>query len=838
MTKRHPERTGTILLVVLCMLLCPTVQSLAESIHESFRVPQRNSGFQIPTDQSDLKTADIQIKEKKTLTVMVYMCGSDLESDYGCATNDISEMVCSGFNTEKVQVLVMTGGSQLWHIPELSAQQKNIWELHPEILYPLYYQVQPKTWEEYVPLLRQSMVSAVSENPSSMGAPRTLTEFLDFAHTYYPSDRYALILWDHGGGPNNGVCVDRNFSNDIISIAELRDSLAASCFAREPLEWIGFDACMMASAEVALQISPYANYMIASEASEPGIGWCYDFLNEIESAPDGLSAGKRVIDCYYNEICGYYKLDPERPKFPVTLSCVDLRKMNLVQKKSEPVFLQLRNNLTENSFTETAMKRRESIGFGQAESENAIDMDLVDLGCFIDRTAISEEGICKDLKDAVREAVVYSKSNIANSSGLTVYFPYYSAEVFPYYEQEYQKNSLSGSYYDYIKYFNGIQTGRIRTDFRGIITEMPVSEHRDMRTNLSVTLNEEQMNSLSEAHLLIFEKDAAKDAFALVSYVPEVRKNEGVLTSEYIHRALFITDDEGNRNSPALPYTVTAEGCYTVEATLIRNDDAKGEAFRKKALVYLLLNDKTGNLTIEKIYGYDDFTGTFLPRSILNPEDFDQIEFTRSLRTPKEFGNGTLCAWEEWEEKNQEAFVMSLKNEKLMMLHNKLEWDALNAGFLLNDYQNNNYISALICLGETSGKDQNTVLVQYDDLETAIISDPQLKAWGNGTAAQVNLSMEITNMLDTETVFSLENMKINGAETDLTTKVYGTGVNGGLPEAESQTLMLIIPTNVLISYDKVTSITFDLIAEDALSREIIGQIPVTISLNQDLPFLH
>ena len=51
-------------------------------------------------------------EEVHTTTVMVYMCGSDLESRFGSASKDIAEMLASGFDTKYTHLLIMAGGSQ------------------------------------------------------------------------------------------------------------------------------------------------------------------------------------------------------------------------------------------------------------------------------------------------------------------------------------------------------------------------------------------------------------------------------------------------------------------------------------------------------------------------------------------------------------------------------------------------------------------------------------------------------------------------------------------------------------------------------------------------------
>ena len=837
MKKQSLFRMFMVAALICCVLLSFSTLGLAGSEAGRFVVPQRfETSDGITPEDTGLNTENPKNKEKKDITVMVYMCGSDLESEYGAATNDIIEMACSGFRTDKVQLLVMTGGSSKWFIPNYP-DGNNVWDIRPDILSQLYMQKNPQNWSEFAPLLREAMTVEASDVASNMGVPQTLSEFLNYVHEYYPSNKYALILWDHGGGPINGVCVDRLFNNDTISVTELKESLKNSSFAEEKLEWIGFDACLMASAEVALQIAPYAKYMVCSEETEPGCGWNYDFLETIDQDENGLETCKRIIDSYAETIQEIEKRSGNT-HMTVTLSCIDLEKIGSVQEASENAFRVLNSGLTKENYAEHAKARKDSTGFGRAESAKMIDMDLVDLGDYIDHIFIEDEEIKESLKEAISAAVVYSKSNIEGATGLTAYFPYYFAKGFPgYFDQGYQKISLSGSYYDFIKRFNKIQTGQPQANFSGISTGIPPLGHKDVRTLLNVALTAEQKNALSEAHLLVFEKDDAKEAYALVSYVPEVGMEENTLTAEYVHRALFITDFDGSCISPALPYTALDDGRYAVEATLIRNDETGNEMYRKKVLLYLSMNDKNGAISIGNIYGYDDFTNTYLPRYSLNLEDFDKIEFVRSLRTIKEFGNKTLCAWEEWDEIDQEVYTLSLKDDRLMMLHNKIPAEKLNAGFLLCDYQNNRYISALIALEASSEKSENTTMVQYDDLETATITGTQFKIRENGNKSKANLSMSVTNLTDQEVIFILKDLKINGEEEDLTTEVNGTGNYKGLKAKESQLLMLTIPSETLQKYDAITSVTFILSAENAESKTNYTDIPVMITLNQDLSFM-
>lgn len=96
------------------------------------------------------------------------------------------------------------------------------------------------------------------------------------------------------------------------------------------LEWIGFDACLMSSLEVASVLAPYADYMIASQETEPGWGWNYAFLSVLsDRAIPGDEMGEYIVDSYMDY--GEYVFDYYPNLYSdLTLSCIDL---TLTQKR-------------------------------------------------------------------------------------------------------------------------------------------------------------------------------------------------------------------------------------------------------------------------------------------------------------------------------------------------------------------------------------------------------------------------------------------------------------------------------------------------------------------------
>jgi hypothetical protein len=193
---------------------------------------------------------------KDTVTIMVYMCGTDLESRSGMGTSDLQEMLNASFG-RNINLLIYTGGCKAWKNSAVSSSDNQIWQVRDGKLVCL-----------------QKDLGSVS-----MTDPGTLAGYIQWCAKNYPASRYELILWDHGGGSVSGYGYDEKFaSSGSMSLAGLDSALSA---ADVKFDFIGFDACLMATVETALTMSQYADYLIASEETEPGVGWYYtDWLTD------------------------------------------------------------------------------------------------------------------------------------------------------------------------------------------------------------------------------------------------------------------------------------------------------------------------------------------------------------------------------------------------------------------------------------------------------------------------------------------------------------------------------------------------------------------------------
>ena len=144
-----------------------------------------------------------------------------------------------------------------------------------------------------------------------MGDPQTLVDFVQWGVANYPANRYAVIIWDHGSGWLRTLDQDAviksiasdSTDGDALTMPELRSAMSTlSNGGADPLDLVGFDACLMAMAEVDNELIPYVDVRVGSEETEPWDGWSYAPVLTALTADPTMSAaqlGTEIVDDYY-----------------------------------------------------------------------------------------------------------------------------------------------------------------------------------------------------------------------------------------------------------------------------------------------------------------------------------------------------------------------------------------------------------------------------------------------------------------------------------------------------------------------------------------------------------
>ena len=325
-----------------------------------------------------------------TVTMMVYMCGTDLESKYGMATNDLMEMANATIGSN-VNIIAYTGGCKKWNNSIVSSSTNQIYKIESGGLRCVYQ----------------------NAGSPAMTDPNTLQSFITWCKQSYPANRNILIFWDHGGGSLSGYGYDeKNPRAGSMTLAQIDQALKG---ANMKFDLIGFDTCLMATVENAMMLSKYADYMVASEETEPGVGWYYtNWVTALSknTSISTLDLGKKIVDDFV-DVCAQQCRGQQ-----TTLSLVDLAELSQTMNTSFATFSTETKNMIANDGYKTVSAARSAT----REFAGSSSIDQIDLVHFAKNLNTKES---KELADVLLNAIKYNRTgNITNAYGLSIYFPY------------------------------------------------------------------------------------------------------------------------------------------------------------------------------------------------------------------------------------------------------------------------------------------------------------------------------------------------------------------------------------------------------------------------------
>lgn len=740
-------------------------------------------------------SANADAQQPKKATVIVYMCGADLESENGQGTGDISDIRKSGYNRDNINVIILQGGATHWQ----RSEELDISKLHVG---------EPGT-------RRPTELDQWDYSP--MSDPDTLTRFLDYTRERYPAERYYLVIWDHGGGPNGGVCQDHLTPDlDTLSVNELVSALENSSFREDGFEIICFNTCLTGSIEYAYTLSPYARYMVATEDSMFGLG--YGWIKDLDSEKDTLEiASEMVKETFaFNE-------EQYAAHNATEINCVavvDLSKTTRVVQAMDRFFAKITPDMMKTGFVTMSDQRRDTATFGIGESGGASNRDLADLGDLVVHLREFAPEEADELLDALTDAVVYKETALDSCYGLTVYHPYINKTYMKSFMEVHNGIPLSDNYSAYIQQFAAFLMDTPLADWTGLTADAVVSKAN--RSLFSLTLTEQQAENLAEAELYMLARQE-DGSFRFACVVPDVTPDGQILTGEYMGTALYAVSD-GQPVSPALPYEIADNGIWLIPARLTMN----GKSF--DALIRCAFNPDDETLTPGGMLIRDPDSGLYAGGYTTLFTDCEQIEMTLVSRKETRDENGVLLRFEDWDTAAEEVWEKPIDGSwQFALLHDKIDLETLYAAFQVRDAQANYYTSEMVVAkGGIIGV--GDMIVSYDDLELLQINSV------NTTIISNNLlvSVAVTNLGDVETDVELGSLTLNGTASDKTQKVFGTGANDGLAPGETQTITVMEPVSILAGADLLTEMTFTLKITEAGAGTELGEIPVSVSLSLNL----
>ncbi len=436
-------------------------------------------------------------------TVLVYMIGSNLESESGCGTMDIQEMCDAGIG-KNVNLIIEAGGAKKWQNSVISAGKLGRYKVESN-----------------------GIITVDERNKSSMVNKDEITDFIKWGVKNYPADSYNLIFWNHGGGTLAGFGMDELFKGDL-SIGDISSAVKAS---NTHFNFIGFDACLMGTVETAYSLAPYADYLIASEEEEPGYGWYYTgWLKALEKNPkaDMKTIGKIIVDDFI----------ADNKTGSTTLSVMDLSKVESLYKALCTLCSKGSGALAGGEYKSLSTARSKSKSFGDG---NYDQIDIVD---FCNKCGL--EG-ADEVIAAVNDTLVYHNTNMSRTNGIAMYFPYNYPS---YYKQMLQMEkgfgmsnaSYNGFFSDFLSVKSSGYTSRalspmeVKTDYSEEKEEYDYSVE-DWFSQLLVDETDEAPVELDETGVLALTDKG--------DYYAVVFSDEDYEKIIYADMSLYVDDGEG-----------------------------------------------------------------------------------------------------------------------------------------------------------------------------------------------------------------------------------------------------------------------------------------------------
>jgi hypothetical protein len=262
------------------------------------------------------------------------------------------------------------------------------------------------------------------------GDPDRLIETARWVFNQYPAEHYGLVLWSHGSGwqpheieqiakqARGDNAVDRKESTERAaapgSMALFRSTLKtivskekaaerAICFddgsghsldtlelgratgevadsIGQKVDFIGMDACLMATLEVAYQLRNSVRYLVASEELVPGHSWPYDLIfGELREKPG--QSGAELACAAVEKYTKFYTENPPSAG-DVTTVALDLGQIDFLTNKLNDLASALLSDLDQQAdmFWKVQQEAMQTESRKNKRRPNKFDYHLWDIG--------------------------------------------------------------------------------------------------------------------------------------------------------------------------------------------------------------------------------------------------------------------------------------------------------------------------------------------------------------------------------------------------------------------------------------------------------------------------
>ena len=515
---------------------------------------------------------------------MIYMVGSDLESNSKQGTFSISDIISGNINLSNNNILLMVGGAKKWH-NFVSTEEIGIYKLTHEGFEKI----------DSLPI-------------SSMGSKETLERFLNYSYDNYKAKYYDLIFWNHGLGAM-GIEQDE-LSNDYMTLQEMEDAFKNSKFSNEKLEMTIFYNCLASNLHIANIMKKYSNYMVASEEVFylSKVLNRLDFLGDIKVNDSAYDIGYKFIK-QSDEVMKAYN-NSHTKKLDSTLSIIDLGKIDNLNNKLNSFISKVK--LMDNYYTISSM-RRKAHTYGKSQTA---DYDTIDLYDFVSSLGSITKTNVNDILQSIDDAVVYTSNLNEYSNGISIYFPYFGSNKVINLHLNLFKKLWNDNYYQFINNFYEIRTGTIRArrDLSGSYNKLENNVIKNKDT-LTIDLTDEEKELFESANVYIFQKENNEFNLLLKSDKISLIDNKLVFDNNKL------LDINGNK------FTLIEENDNTYSYGRLSNSEVNSDSIfyiNNNEITKTMLNSETISNTLIEYLDYDNIEFSKVKYKLLEDGEFNE----------------------------------------------------------------------------------------------------------------------------------------------------------------------------------------------------------------------
>ena len=607
------------------------------------------------------------INRGKSRTIMIYMVGSNLESDNAMGTADLDSIKYEYTSKNDVNVVLIAGGASTWHNDYISTNETSIFELKSN-----------------------GFEKIKTQNVQNMGDSKVFSDFLNYAYNNYKTDQYELIFWDHGGALIGSEFDD--LSNDNLSLKEINTGLSNSPFKNQKLENIIFRTCLNGTIEVASILKDYSKYLVASEEVTWGSNRTsvLNFINNIEKKDNPYDIGIDYINAYKKQMQEIEAGSVDT--LYSTYSIVDLSKIDpLVSSLNDFI-----SDIDINSNYNQVAKVRSNL-YQYAYTQNSTPhYDMVDLYNLVYNLKYLSKNKGQKVLNNIEKAVVYNWATNDKSRGMSIYFPYNgNNDAKTMFLSIYNELTPFVEYNKFINKFDSLQKSST-TSFSFLDNKIVYnSDDKKNEGDFELELTDEQLNKYARAEYIVF-KDNQDGMYTPVYRGRTVTQNGKTLNAKIKDRQLKIYDTKEKDESNITLIEKEETSKYIKYMTNVVLEDFRekdpGKWKTQGALMYLMYDKKTKKIDISSVIKKEkDENKT--NNVALNYKDFQYIAFpTTKYKILDDAGNYTT----DWDSKGIFEGYEVKTNQIGFKLQDFSDGNSYSCIFIIYDTDNNVYYSNLV----------------------------------------------------------------------------------------------------------------------------------------------